>query len=301
MERLLAGAGLLLWIGATLLLSELRWFRRVALSDRLRPYVRGGYRSASSSMLTVETLSGLIGPVARSLGARVSRLLGVSEDLERRLRRIHSPLDVTAFRVRQLGWSLAGFGVGALATLTFTPPLPFVLLLAVGGPLLAFLIAEQQVALASERWQRSVFLELPVIAEQLAMLTGAGYSLVSALNRLAVRGDGTCARDLARVTARVGQGLTEAQALREWSDTVAVDAVDRLVRVLELNRQASDLGTLLGTEARAIRRDVQRELIETIERRSQQVWIPVTVATLLPGVIFISIPFITALQAFRFL
>jgi len=51
-------------------------------------------------------------------------------------------------------------------------------------------------------------------------------------------------------------------------------------------------------EARAIRRDVHRELIETIERRSQQVWIPVTVATLLPGVILMAIPFVEALRAF---
>jgi hypothetical protein len=35
-----------------------------------------------------------------------------------------------------------------------------------------------------------------------------------------------------------------------------------------------------------------------MERRSQQVWIPVTVATLVPGVIFLSIPFIEALRQF---
>ena len=39
-------------------------------------------------------------------------------------------------------------------------------------------------------------------------------------------------------------------------------------------------------------------LVETMERRSQQVWIPVTVATLVPGVIFLSIPFIEALRQF---
>jgi hypothetical protein len=35
-----------------------------------------------------------------------------------------------------------------------------------------------------------------------------------------------------------------------------------------------------------------------MERRGQQVWIPVTVATLIPGVIFLSIPFIEALRLF---
>ena len=77
-----------------------------------------------------------------------------------------------------------------------------------------------------------------------------------------------------------------------------VDALRRLVGVLAFNRQAGDLGRLIGDEARAIRRDVHRELIETIERRGQQVWVPVTVAALVPGVIFLAVPFIEALRLF---
>ena len=68
--------------------------------------------------------------------------------------------------------------------------------------------------------------------------------------------------------------------------------------MLALNREAGDLGRLIAEEARSIRRDVQRELIETIEQRGQQVWIPVTVATLLPGSIFLAVPFIEALRLF---
>jgi hypothetical protein len=65
-----------------------------------------------------------------------------------------------------------------------------------------------------------------------------------------------------------------------------------------LNHQAGDLGSLIGEEARAIRRDVHRELIETVERRGQQVWIPVTVAALVPGVILLAVPFVHALRLF---
>jgi tight adherence protein C len=96
----------------------------------------------------------------------------------------------------------------------------------------------------------------------------------------------------------VRQGLTEVEALREWADVADVDALRRLVGVLALNRQAGDLGRLIGDEARAIRRDVHRELIETIERRGQQVWVPVTVAALVPGVIFLAVPFVEALRLF---
>jgi tight adherence protein C len=164
--------------------------------------------------------------------------------------------------------------------------------------LLAFLLLEQQVSAASDRWKRSVHLELPVVAEQIAMLLGSGYSLVAALDRVARRGQGSIARDLQRVLTRIRQGLAEEEALAEWAELADVSSVDRFVAVLSLNREASDLGRLIAEEARTIRKDVQRELVERLEKRGQQVWIPVTVATLLPGVVFIAIPFTTALSDF---
>jgi tight adherence protein C len=92
--------------------------------------------------------------------------------------------------------------------------------------------------------------------------------------------------------------LTELEALREWAGLARVDALDRLIPVLALHSEAADLGRLISDEARSIRRDVQRELVETMERRSQSVWIPVTVATLVPGVILLAIPFTQALKLF---
>lgn len=293
-------SGVVLWAGATLLLNEVRWFSRVRLVDRLRPYVARGSVALDhpKGMRTAESFREVLGPLAQAVGERVARVFGVSEQLALRLERIHSPLDVASFRVRQVGWSVAGLGVSALFVVALRPVGALALLLLAGGPLLAFLVQEQQVATASARWQRRVFLELPVVAEQLAMLLSAGYSLGSALNRLSSRGRGCCAADLRRVVLRIRQGLSEAEALREWAEVVRVDAVDRLVPILALNREATDLGRLLSAEARSIRKDVQRELVETMERRGQAVWIPVTVATLVPGVIFLAIPFLEALRLF---
>jgi hypothetical protein len=59
-----------------------------------------------------------------------------------------------------------------------------------------------------------------------------------------------------------------------------------------------ELGRLLEAEARVLRQDAHRRLVERIERRSQQVWIPVTVATLVPGVLFLAVPFIEAMRLF---
>ena len=299
MIRWILPLGVVLWIGSMLILSEIRWFARRPLEDRLRPYVPGGLqRSGRAGVLSVDTFQEVIGPLAASVGDTVGRVFGIHDDLATRLRRCHSPLDPTALRVRQLVWALVAFFAGGLLTLAFAPPPILGLLIVLGSPLLAFLVIEQQVASASSRWQQHLFLELPVVSEQIGMLLSAGYSLGAALDRISRRGDGACAKDLTRVGVRVRQGLSEADALREWAELADVPAVHRLVGVLALNRDTGDLGRLISEEARSIRREVQRQLAAQVDRRAQQVWIPVTVATLLPGTIFIAIPFVQAMSIF---
>ena len=290
---------LALWAGMTLLLTHVRWFARRPLIERLQPYSPTLDRARPrGTVLSVDSFRDVIGPTVNALGSRLGALLGVDEDITTRLERVHSPLDASAFRLRQFGASAAGLGLGLAASVALRLPPAFTLLGIVGLPLLAFLLVEQQLANESADWQRGIFLELPVVAEQLGMLLAAGYSLGTALNRLSTRGKGKCGRDLARVCGRIRHGLTEVEALREWAELERVEALDRLVALLRLNRDAGDLGRLISEEARSIRRDVHRQLIETIERRGQQVWIPVTVATLVPGVIFLAIPFTEAMRLF---
>ena len=301
MTRLLVPTTLALWAGSALILSTHRWFRRVSLADRLRPYVPGAAgpaRGARSRGGWTSSVADVLGPLARSAGATLARLFGVSEELGLRLRRVHSPLDPTVFRLRQLGWVVGVFGLVVVLVAALRPPAALAVLAVVGGPLLAFLVAEQQLARASAAWQHRLFLELPVVSEQLGMLLSAGYSLGAALTRLSQRSSGAVALDLRVVVGRVQQGLDDVAALREWAAIARLPAVDRLVAVLALNREASDLGQLISEEARSLRADVHRDLIEAIERRGQQVWIPVTVATLLPGVLFLAVPFVEAMQLF---
>jgi tight adherence protein C len=302
MSRLALVAGVVAWAGTTLLLGQLRWFRRHPLADRLRPYAPGAEaragRAPDRTRGIVADLVEVLGPVARDLGGRLARVFGVSEDLPTRLRRVHADTDPTSFRLRQLGWVVVCAALALVVTPAVRPPAALAVLIIVGAPLLAFLLVEHQLARRSSAWQRRLFLELPVVSEQLGMLLSAGYSLGSALSRLAARGDGAVSQDLRVVVGRLRQGLDEDTALREWAAIARLPAVDRLVAVLALNREAADLGRLISEEARALRADVHRQLMETIERRSQQVWIPVTVATLVPGVIFLAVPFTEAMQLF---
>ena len=298
MSRILAACALGFFIGLTLFLSELRVFRRVGLVERLQVYTSAGRRHHGGGLLSVATFKEVLAPLSSALGRRLARIFRVSEELEIRLERIHSPLTVTAFRMRQLGWSTAALVVGGLFAIASGAGTAWSVPVVLGAPILSFLVLEQQVAKASQRWQRRIFLELPVVTEQLGMLLAAGWSLGSAMARVSERGAGACATDLRRALARVRQGLSEVEALREWAQLADVSALHRLVAVLALNHETANLGRLIGEEAQAVRQETQRELIEAIEKRTQQVWIPVTAATLVPGVMLMGVPFVDALTLF---
>lgn len=299
MSRLALILAAVAFVGLVLVLPVIPWFGRRPLTERLRPYAPGAIlRRGEAGILSVDSFRDVIAPLAHRIGTRLASAFGVREDLEVRLLRIHSPVDPTHFRVRQVAWAIGSlFACSALAVTVGPPPLVALVFIA-GSPLLAFLVLEQQLAAKSAKWRRRIFLELPIVSEQLGMLLGAGYSLAAALNRISQRGAGACAADLGRVCDRMRQGLGEVDALNEWAATADVAALTRLVGVLALNRQAADLSKLIGDEANAARRDAQRDLIETIERRTQMVWIPVTVAALIPGVIFMAVPFVQALSLF---
>ncbi len=298
MNRLAALSILVLWVGAAIMFSELRWFRRLGLAERLRPFEPGGMRSAGRRNRTSRSFDEVLAPLANTIGERLSRGFGVSEELALRLERVHSHHDVSSFRTRQLALTMAGLALTVLLLLVTQAPGAIALIAIIGGPLLAFLLVEQALARQSDRHQRRLFLELPVIAEQIGMLLSSGYSVNGALNRVAKRGHGACTTDLRRVANRIQQGLPTNQALVEWARIADVDSLHQLVSVLTLHQDTNDLGSLISNEARSMRRSLQRELIERIERRNQQVWIPVTVATLVPGVIFLAVPFMSALSGF---
>lgn len=285
-------------LGSTLLLGELRWFRREPLSTRIDRYLPGHRQVSDGASGIIRSWQLIAAPLAIAFGAALTRLLGVREPLEPKLVRVHASTSVSEFRLRQLGWALTGWGLSIVVVLVMRPPAHLALVLLAGGPIVGFLLPEHRLQRDARRWQRRVFLEMPVVSEQLGMLLSAGFSVGGALHRLASTGTGTCSRDLQRVCQRIGHGVHEHVALAEWADASGVPAVGRLVGVLALDREASDLGGLIAEESRAVRGEVHRELIEMIERRAQQVWIPVTVATLVPGVLFLMAPFLAAMQLF---
>lgn len=300
MTRLLVPPALVLWLGATLVISDRAWARRSTLARRVLPYLPAGAGASSEAAMqrSAHSVRAALAPMAAEAGDLVARLSGVTEPAATRLIRIGATESATDLRTRQATTTIVALLAMAAAALGLRLGPVVGLVLVVSVPSLAFLWPEHQLATASRRYQERLALELPVVAEQLGMLLSAGWSLGGALGRIATRGSGVVAADLARVCGRIRQGLDEHTALTEWAELAEVDGLHRLVAVLALQREAADLGALISEEARTMRADAHRHLLEVVERRAQQVWVPVTIATLVPGLLFLAVPFLDALRAF---
>lgn len=276
--------------GSTLLLAQTRWGRRVPLTSRLAPYRRGNVQPTLAGAVSTVLL-----PIVESMGTGLSAVLGVRDSLEMRLARAGDDRTTTEFRITQFTMAFVGLLASTTVVLLLTPSPLMSLTAILASPLLVVLWQEHRLEVRAEETRSAMELELPVVAEQLGILLGAGFSLPAALSRLATRSSGALSSGLAVVVQDIRRGTGEIPALQNWSARIGVPAVDNLVSVLALHHEATDLGDLISEEAKSIRAEAHRKRIESIERRAQLVWIPVTVATLVPGLILLAVPFTAAL------
>ena len=232
---------------------------------------------------------------------RVATLVNGDIELAARLSQAGSSRTPFEHRARQTGGAIAGLVASgtALAIVGVRPPLALAGALAVAAGI--FGGAEHGLARAMATRRTQIIEELPIVAEQVGMLLASGMSLTSALDTAAGRGHGICAEGLGRVGARVAGGTTVEVALAEWADNAGSAEIRRFVGVLTLHEDTSDVAALVSDEARSARMEAHRRLISHIERRSEQVWIPVTVAALVPGCVLLAIPFSDALRGYAVL
>jgi len=286
----LAATSLLVgWAGTALLLDCVPWFRTQPLHRRLAPYRsdEGGVSAAGQS--AAQELLDLAAD-------RVAAVLGMKGTLSERLDRAGVAAAPAVVRARRF----VSVVVATLLTAAVVVAIGsgwLVALALVAAVAVGTLVADEaRLAVLARRRAEQVRGELPVVAEQLGMLMSAGYSLPAALQRLAQRGNGAVADGLAQVVRRLRQGESERDALESWARSTGVDGAKRLVKVLTIHRQAGDLGQLISDEARLVRAEHHRALLESIARRGQLVWIPVTVATLVPGLVVLAVPFASAMS-----
>ena len=235
---------------------------------------------------------------AATLAQRVVMLVNADTGLAARLSQagvVWAPIE---FRTRQVGGAAAALAISGagLAAFGARPLLALAGALAVAAAVWGTREHQLGRSIVSRRTQ--ITDELPVVAEQIGMLLASGMSLTSALDTAARRGHGICAEGLASVGSRVAGGAAVEVALAEWADDAGSAEIRRFVGVLTLHEDTADIATLVSDEARSSRLEAHRRLIGQIERRNEQVWIPVTVAALVPGCVLLAIPFSDALSGY---
>lgn len=235
---------------------------------------------------------------AASFVQRIASLANADAELAVRLRAAGVARSPFEFRLRQIGGAITALAASgtALGAMGVRPLLG--LAGALGAAAAVYGASEHLLGRSMASRQTQITEELPIVAEHTGMLLASGMSLTGALDAVARRGHGICAEGLERVGARVAGGAAVEVALAEWADDAGSAEIRRFVGVLTLHEDATDVAALVSDEARSARMEAHRRLIARIERRSEQVWIPVTVAALVPGCVLLAIPFSDALSRY---
>jgi tight adherence protein C len=293
---LLAAMGLIVAVAASPVL------RRVRLEDRVAPYLRAGSVLPSrllerpAAVTPFPTVERLLGPFLRRAADRLDRLVGGSASVSRRLDRLGGTGTVDRFRVEQLAWASAGLLAGMVATVLLTvggravAPLPgalFCLLCAVIGGV----TRDRRLSHDVRVRERRMLVELPTVAELLALAVTAGDSPSGALARVAELGSGPLAQELSRMLADVRAGTSLVDALDGLAARTALPALTRFVDGLVVAvERGTPLAEVLRAQAADAREASRRELIEAGGRKEIAMLAPVVFLVLPVAILFVVFP-----------
>ncbi len=295
-----AGAllGAALAAGVLLVVTAARAARNPSLADRVLPYVRDvvpAYRPRQS------TTSAFARALVDDLARRLDRLLGGSHSVRRRLERASLEMTVHDFRVSQALWGLVGLVAGAALTVLVAlrdparaPPLAVLTGVAC---VLGLLLRENRLTAQAVRRERAVIVELPVLAELLALAVAAGEGPVTAIERVVRRSHGELSRDLGRVVREVRTGTPLTLALDGLASRSGVPAVGRFAETLVVSvERGTPLADVLHAQAGDAREAARRQLIETGASREVLMMVPVVFLVLPVTVVFAFWPGVVGLS-----
>ena len=287
MSPLLMGGlvGALFGAGLLVVVRRLPFLRRPTADERISPYLRdlGGpevFVGVVNSGSPFHAILRLFGPSLRSGAQRLERLLGGANSIRRRLARAGVERTVEEFRIEQLLWGTVAFGgalvvsVVALSLGTGNPigMLVFCTLLGVLGVLARDTYLTAQV----RHRERRLLVELPTVAELLALSVAAGEGPARALDRVARSCRGELADELKRVLAETRAGEPLVRALDALADRTGLLALSRFADGLAVAlERGTPLADVLRAQAGDIREAGRRELIESGARREVAMMVPV--------------------------
>lgn len=153
----------------------------------------------------------------------------------------------------------------------------------------------------SLRWSRlsdALQHELVHLVENLALHVASGRSAASAITKASKVTAMTWSPLLRGVEEDIARGLPPSSSLDALAQTVSMREFTRVAQLLGRHTYSPELSNLLRDELGTLRRESRLRLLKVLEKRSQIVWIPVTVAILVPGSILLTIPLLQMMKTF---
>ena len=288
--------GLLAAAGLLLVVARVSAIRRPQLAIRVLPYLQDlpaferPRTPAASAYSPLPAAVAVFGPLLRGLAGIVERVLGGATSVRRRLDRAGLALTVADFRVQQVVWGLAGFGLAAgwalVATLDGDGGVVSAALLCVVGFAVGVIWRDYHLTGQVRDRERQIVREFPTVAELLALAVAAGEGPVAALDRVVRRSGGELSRDLAVVLADIRTGQPVGEAFDRWAAASTQPIVARFAQGIAVAvERGTPLADVLHAQAADVREAGRRELIEVAARKEVLMLVPV-VFLVLPVTVF---------------
>jgi tight adherence protein C len=280
-------------LGLVVVVVRVPALRRPLLAVRVLPYVRDLPQAAAPVLSPAPSgaFGALFGPMLASAGDSLERVLGGNASIRRRLERANLATTVQEFRVEQVVWGLAAFGVAAgVSTLVAlrapNRTLPLLVLCGIAFVMGVLLRENRLSAQVSER-ERRILAEFPTLAELLALAVGAGEGPVSALDRVVTRSRGALSTELGVVLADIRTGTPVSAALDALARRSGLPVVARFAEGMAVAiERGTPLSGVLHAQAADVREAGRRALIESGARKEVAMMVPVVFLVLPVTVVF---------------
>lgn len=145
------------------------------------------------------------------------------------------------------------------------------------------------------RKKRSLNLDFSLISflEQIHQKMVSGDSFYKSLSTA----DNIGNRDITYLQNLIKSGLDPQNCIKLWLDEFETVSKHRLADIFISHSSTAETLALIQNSISWLKSEHKLYLISEIERRNQLVWIPVTIAVLIPGMIFIAIPLEATLKS----
>ncbi|MHB8189765.1 MAG: type II secretion system F family protein [Ferrimicrobium sp.] len=194
--------------------------------------------------------------------------------------------------------SAVGVGITSVATaLILIPPLSLEwIVVAVGVGVLVTLLPPAKIHSLAIRQRKLLVQELPTLLGTISSDLRRGVSLTSSLTTLEGRSPPTWKPLLHELSQRLTHGESLDEILRSIDERIHDSTIHTVMRLLVRGYESHTTTQLVDNLVDQAYQRAHNRLITKAERQQQLIWIPVAIATLVPGMLLLFAPLVSSLK-----